>query len=82
MTKKIDDYLDFEEEFYSKGKRESRKERRETQAKDRSKYKKSDRDQKREQLKQEEPPLGGNYLRGRVLTISPDLITVAAERRI
>jgi|JI10StandDraft_1071094.scaffolds.fasta_scaffold07583_2 ribosome biogenesis GTPase len=76
--KNFDDYLDDEEEFYPKGKRENRKERRETQAKDRSKYKKSDQDQKREHLKQEEPPLGGNYLRGRVLSISPDLIIVSS----
>lgn len=75
---KIDDYLDYEEQFHPKGKRESRKERRETRAKDRSKYKKSDRDQKKQHLKNEEPPLGANYLRGRVLTISPDMITVSS----
>lgn len=78
---KYDDYLDFEEDFYGKGKRESRKERRETQAKDRSKYKKSDRDQKRQQMQEEEPPLGGNDLRGRVLTISPEVITVSAKHQ-
>lgn len=78
---KFDDYLDYEEDFYGAGKRENRKERRETQAKDRSKYKKSDRDQKRQQLREEEPPLGANDLRGRVLTISPDMITVSAEHQ-
>ncbi len=78
---KFDDYLDYEEDFYGNGKREDRKERRETQAKDRSKYKKSDRDQKRQQLRKEEPPLGSNDLRGRVLTISPDTITVSAENQ-
>lgn len=76
--KNIDDYLDFEEEYHPKGKREGRKERRETRAKDRSKYKKSDQDQKREQLKNEEPPLGANDLRGRVLSISPELIIVSS----
>lgn len=75
---KIDKYLDYEEEYHPSGKRENRKERRETRAKDRSKYKKSDRDQKRDQLKGEAPPLGANYLRGRVLTISPDMITVSS----
>ena len=76
--KNINDYLDYEEEFHPKGKRESRKERRETRAKDRSKYKKSDQDQKREHLKNEEPPLGANYLRGRLLSISPELIMVSS----
>ena len=76
---KIDNYLDYEEEYHPKGKRESRKERRETRAKDRSKYKKSDQDQKQEHLKNKKPPLGANYLRGRVLTISPDMITVSSD---
>lgn len=75
MTK-MDNYLDYEEAFYSKGKRENRKERRETQAKDRSKYKKSDQDQKKEKLL-----LGENYLRGRVITIAPDMITVVAKHQ-
>ncbi|MCB1081836.1 MAG: ribosome small subunit-dependent GTPase A [Chlamydiia bacterium] len=75
---KNDDYLDYEEEFHPRGKRESRKERREARAKDRSKYKKSDQDQKKEALKEEEPPLGGNYLRGRILSISPELIIVSS----
>jgi len=78
---KLDDYLDYEEDFYTGGKRESRRERRETQAKDRSKFKKSDRDQKQQQLRNEEPPLGANYLRGRVLTITPDMITVSCEHQ-
>ncbi|MCB1107644.1 MAG: ribosome small subunit-dependent GTPase A [Chlamydiia bacterium] len=78
---KFDDYLDYEEDFHVGGKRESRKERRETQAKDRSKYKKSDRDQKKQQLRKEEPPLGANDLRGRVLSIAPDLIMVSAEHQ-
>ncbi|WP_194848478.1 ribosome small subunit-dependent GTPase A [Candidatus Neptunochlamydia vexilliferae] len=69
-----DDYLDYEEAFYSSGKRESRKERRQTQAKDRSKYKKTD------QVKQEKTvTLGENDRRGRVLKISPDIITVTCD---
>ncbi|MGE0198384.1 MAG: ribosome small subunit-dependent GTPase A [Simkaniaceae bacterium] len=78
---KFDDYLDFEEDYQPRGKRESRKERRESQTRDRSKYKKTDQDQRREHLKAEEPPLGGNYKRGRVLSISPEIITVAAEHQ-
>lgn len=77
----IDDYLDYEEAFHPKGKRESRKERSETRAKDRSKYKKSNQDQKKEQLKNEEPPLGANYLRGRILSISPDMVTVSSGHK-
>lgn len=78
---KFDDYLDFEEDYQPRGKRESRKERRESQTRDRSKYKKTDQDQRREHLKAEEPPLGGNYKRGRILSISPEIITVAAEHQ-
>lgn len=78
---KFDDYLDFEEDYQPRGKRESRKERRESQTRDRSKYKKTDQDQRREHLKAEEPPLGGNYKRGRVLSISPEIITIAAEHQ-
>ncbi|MCB1080946.1 MAG: ribosome small subunit-dependent GTPase A [Chlamydiia bacterium] len=78
---KFDDYLDFEEDYQPRGKRESRKERRESQTRDRSKYKKTDQDQRREHLKAEEPPLGGNHKRGRVLSISPEIITVAAEHQ-
>lgn len=75
---KIDDYLDYEEAFHPQGKRENRKERNQTRAKDRSKYKKSDRDQKNQQFKSEEPPLGSHYLRGRVLHISSDMIAVSS----
>ncbi len=78
---KIDEYLDYEEAFHPRGKRESRKERGETRAKDRSKYKKSDQDQRKEHLKNEKPPLGANYLRGRVLTISSDMVTVSSGHK-
>ena len=60
---KFDDYLDIEEDFQPRGKRESRKERRASSVRDRSKYKKTDQDQKAQQLRQEEPPLGANYKR-------------------
>ncbi|MEM8727091.1 MAG: ribosome small subunit-dependent GTPase A [Chlamydiota bacterium] len=76
----IDDYLDHEEQFHPKGKRESRRERKERRINDRSKYKKSDRDQKKTRLKNGQPPSGVRYLRGRVLTISAALITVSSGR--
>ncbi|NGX50652.1 MAG: putative ribosome biogenesis GTPase RsgA [Chlamydiae bacterium] len=76
---KFDDYLDIEEEFQPRGKRESRKERQESRSRDRSKYKKTDQDQKFSQLSQEEPPLGAHLKRGRILTISPEIITVASD---
>jgi ribosome biogenesis GTPase / thiamine phosphate phosphatase len=78
---KFDDYLDMEEDFQHQSKRESRKERRVSTARDRSKYKKTDQDQKASQLKKEEPPLGANYKRGRILSISPEIILVAAEHQ-
>ena len=78
---KFDDYLDIEEDFQPRGKRESRKERRASSVRDRSKYKKTDQDQKALQLRKEEPPLGANYKRGRILSISPEIITVAAEHQ-
>lgn len=78
---KIDDYLDYEENFYSGGKRESRKERKHSQVRDRSKYKKTDQDKKNERLANEEPPLGADYLRGRVLSISPEMIRVQANHQ-
>ena len=77
---KFDDYLDYEEDYYGSERKENRKERRETQAKDRSKYKKSDLDKQKERDKHAAPPpLKEGRLRGRVLTISPEMISVSAE---
>ena len=67
---KIDPYLDYEEAYHPKGKRESRKERQKNRTKDRSKYKKSDRDQKKHHLKQHAHLLKTDHFRGRILTVS------------
>ncbi len=69
-----EDYLDYEERFHTRGKREGRKERRQTQAKDRSKYKKTDQDKEAKKVF-----LKDGDRRGRVLKISPDVITVTFE---
>jgi len=77
---KFDDHLDFEEDFLSQGqKRANRKERSISRSKDRSKFKKSDQDKRKKLLSAEEPPLGANFLRGRVLSINSELITVLNE---
>lgn len=77
---KFDDFLDFEEEYLSRGqKRASRKERRLSQSQDRSKYKKSDQDQRKKQLGQEKSILKPNLMRGRVLSISSTSVTVFSE---
>ncbi len=67
-----DEHLDYEENFFSKGKRESRKERKHSQNKDRSKYKKTDREKQKET-----PTIQGGQKKGRVLSLSPQAITVA-----
>ena len=79
---KFDQYLDYEEDFQHQGKRENRKERQELSARDRSKYKKTDQDQKHEQLKETPLSTGEHQKRGRVLRISPEIITVAADDAI
>ncbi|CCB90124.1 ribosome small subunit-dependent GTPase A [Simkania negevensis] len=77
---KFDDFLDYEENYFSQGqKRASRKERSLSRSKDRSKYKKSDQDKLKKQLQSEEPPLGANFLRGRVLSINSEMITVLSN---
>tara|TARA_A100001015_G_scaffold305695_1_gene398784 strand:+ start:5042 stop:6172 length:1131 start_codon:yes stop_codon:yes gene_type:complete len=75
MNKK-DKTLDYEEDFYSKGKRENRKERQLFQLKDRSKYRKSDQDQKKNREKSGEPPLKEGMKRGRITAIAPGTISV------
>ena len=79
---KFDNFLDYEEEYLSQGeKRASRKERSISRFKDRSKYKKSDQDKRKKLLRAEEPPLGANFLRGCVLSIHSELITVLSEHQ-
>ena len=70
----MSDYLEDEERFFAGGKREGRKERKEAQVRDRSKYKKSDRDQKKGVGSARQ----GSF-RGRVLSISLSGISVLAE---
>lgn len=71
MTK--EDPYSFEEEFHSREKQESRKERKLAIAKDRSKYKKSDQDQLK---KRAEPVPEESLLRGRVLSITVEGVKV------
>jgi ribosome biogenesis GTPase len=77
--KKEDDLWHLEEEFYSKDRKASRKERKQASAKDRSKFKKSDQDQlkKRNDLvEQVEPDL---LKLGRILAILPEGILLSCE---
>ena len=53
MSRK-DNYLDFEEAYFSNDRKLSRKERKEASNKDRSQFKKSDQDQLKRQVVQEE----------------------------
>jgi ribosome biogenesis GTPase / thiamine phosphate phosphatase len=81
MKKEDDDSLFFEEEFHSKDRKIHRKERKRATAKDRSKYKKSDRDQLKK--RQPRPPSHGEKLkRGRVLAITPEGIIVDHEHKL
>ena len=67
-----DSYLDDEEAFHPKGKRGNRKERQQIRAKDRSKYKQSDRDQKAHHLEKRGEPLKKGHMRARVLSLSAE----------
>ncbi|MCB1084803.1 MAG: ribosome small subunit-dependent GTPase A [Chlamydiia bacterium] len=69
------DYLEEEEAYFSKGKREGKKERRKKKKKDRSKYKKSDLERQQKQDK----PISPDEKRGRILAISPERITLLCE---
>lgn len=64
-----------EEEFLSKDRKESKRERKLAKAKDRSKYKKSDLDQKKKHLQPKKIP--EHALEGRVLSISRQSILVS-----
>ncbi len=75
-----EDLLKFEEEFYSKDKKASRKERKRVSAKDRSKYKKSDQDQIKKQSEQASQENAHLDL-GRVLAIAPEGILVACGEK-
>ena len=73
--------LDIEEDFFSQDRKETRKERKNSQLKDRSKYKKSDQDQRKNREEKGEPLLGANCQRGRVLNVTLDGIKVSSEHK-
>lgn len=75
----MSDPYDWEEHFHSKDTKESRKERKLKTAQDRSKFKKSDLDQKEKQKKTELP---SHFLKGRVLAITTDGILVDCNDKI
>lgn len=73
-----DNYFDFEEEFHSQDRKASRKERKIAVEKDRSKYKKTDVDQRKkiESAQQED---FSHLSKGRILAINPEGIVVDSE---
>lgn len=73
-----EDYLNFEEDYFSKDRKTSRKERKRVASKDRSKFKKTDLAKHKEQKGEEYIP---SLLCGRVLSITPDGICVDCEGR-
>ena len=80
MTK--DHYFDYEEHFHSQGERKtSRKERKIATEKDRSKYKKTDVDQKKRQEGKKQLDLS-SLKRGQILSISPEGITVGSSDKL
>ncbi len=68
----------YEEDYFSQDRKECRKERKLATSKDRSKYKKSDQDQLKKQVKED---VDSDLKRGRVLAIMPEGILVASEDR-
>ena len=78
---KFDDYLNVEEGFQPKGKRENRKARHVSRIRDRSKYKKSNQDQQDNTLNRKTLSLHTSFKRGRVLHISSEVITIATEQQ-
>lgn len=69
-------YLHFEEDYYSRDRKSSRKERKRASHKDRSKFKKTDQDQLKKQKIDMPAETPSSLLRGRVLAITPDGIIV------
>ncbi len=74
-----DEYWSFEEEYHAKDRKSSRKERKRAVLEDRSKYKKTDQDQRK---KREIEPLQEGLLRGRVLSILPEEILVDVSHKL
>jgi len=76
---KEDDLWNFEEDYYSKDRKASRKERKLASSKDRSKFKKSDQDQLKKQAENNPAEDDSHLKRGRVLAILPEGTLVASE---
>ena len=77
---KDENFWHLEEEFYSKDRKASRKERKIASSKDRSKYKKSDQDQLKKQSELIELEENDRSKRGRVLAILPEGIIVSCHQ--
>ncbi len=79
MTKE-EDVWHLEEDFFSKDKKASRKERKLASSKDRSKYKKTDQDQLKKKSAATQPEALDHLRRGRVLAIMPEGILVSSAQ--
>ncbi|HEY2811582.1 MAG TPA: ribosome small subunit-dependent GTPase A [Rhabdochlamydiaceae bacterium] len=77
---KDEEYLHFEEEYFSKDRKSSRKARKLALNKDRSQFKKTDQDQRKKQQR-ETFEANDSLLTGRVLFISPEGICVDCEEK-
>jgi ribosome biogenesis GTPase len=75
-----DKHYNYEEEYHSKDRKYSRRERKIAVSKDRSKFKKSDQDQLKKRTVPTELP--ENHMRGRVLAIVPEGILVDADGQL
>lgn len=77
---KEESFWRLEEEFHSKDRKASRKERKLASSRDRSKYKKSDQDQLKKQSDLSKQEDGDSFKKGRVLAILPEGILVSCEQ--
>lgn len=75
-----DHFWQIEEEFYSKDRKASRKERKLASSKDRSKYKKSDQDQLKKKTEVSQEEKFDHIKKGRVLAILPEGILVSSSQ--
>ena len=71
-----DDPLEYEEAYFSKDRKASRKERKRVQDRDRSKYKKTDQDKVKKKTSK-----GDNLKRGRIISITPEEILVMSKNK-
>lgn len=79
MNKEDEHFWQIEEEFYSKDRKASRKERKLASSKDRSKYKKSDQDQLKKKTEIAQDEEFDHIKKGRVLAILPEGILVSSS---